>query len=255
MSRAGNFRASRSEVSFGLSEDSAEELGQYEIELSDGRTVSLAGKIDRLDIAQIDDEKAAIVFDYKRIPRTFNWSKFYYGLDMQLPIYMLALRNSATTQEKIVGAFYMPVDVAAKKASPDEVEQMAETPSYKAKGIFDGRYAEQLDGDVNSAWSNFYNFRQTKKDGQYGNYNTSGVLKTDDFEKVLHFAGSKIFQLAQDILSGTIDVHPYRLGSESPCQWCDYRSVCRFDWQTNNYNSLATVSKPAVLESIGAGDG
>jgi len=254
MSRAGSFRARHSEVSFGQVNDSVEDLGQYEIALANGRTLSMSGKIDRLDIAQIDGEKIAVVFDYKRTPTSFNWSKFYYGLDMQLPIYMLALRNCAAIQEKIVGAFYMPVDVTAKKASLEDIEEAAEKPNYKAKGIFDGRYTEQLDKSA-SKNSEFYNFYVTKDGQPYGSYGNRGVLKAADFESVLQFAGKKIVQLAQEILHGTIDVHPYRLGTESPCQWCDYRSVCRFDWQVNNYNSLATLSKPAVLEAIGAGDG
>jgi len=248
---AGSFRPTRSEVSFGQIKDALEQLGKYEIALSNGRTLSMSGKIDRLDVAQIDDEKITVVFDYKRTATSFNWSKFYYGLDMQLTIYMLALRNTPQAHGKVIGAFYMPVDV--KTPESDDNEKETEAPGYKAKGIFNGKYAPCLDKSA-SKESKFYNFFVTKDGQPYGNYVNRGALKPEDFENVLRFTRNKIIQLAEEILRGTIDIHPYRIGSQSSCLWCDYKSVCRFDWQINNYNSLATISKPAVLEAIGAGN-
>jgi len=251
---AGSFRPTRSEVSFGQIKDALEQLGKYEIALPNGHTLSMSGIIDRLDVAEIDDEEIAVVFDYKSNPTPFNWSKFYYGLDMQLPIYLLALRNNSKVCKKVAGAFYMPVDVKTKKPDSDDNEKETQAPDYKAKGIFNGKYAPYLDKSA-SKDSTFYNFFVTKDGQPYGHYGNRGALKPEDFEKVLRFAHQKTVQLAHEILSGKIEIHPYRLGTKSPCQWCDYKSVCRFDWQINDYNSLATVSKEAVLEAIGAGNG
>ena len=39
------------------------------------------------------------------------------------------------------------------------------------------------------------------------------------------------------------------------CSNCDYRPVCRFDWQTNDYRFLKRVSKSEVLTEAGANDG
>ncbi|MHC4575078.1 MAG: PD-(D/E)XK nuclease family protein, partial [Planctomycetota bacterium] len=54
MVRAGNFRPCRSEVSFGDVRDARDTLGEYEIRLSNNRVLLLSGKIDRLDVADID---------------------------------------------------------------------------------------------------------------------------------------------------------------------------------------------------------
>ncbi|MHC4488929.1 MAG: PD-(D/E)XK nuclease family protein, partial [Planctomycetota bacterium] len=232
MVRAGSFRPSFSEVSFGRAEETPETIGQYELTLPDNHLLSLNGKIDRLDIADIDNKRVAIVFDYKRRDTSFNWSKFYYGLDMQLLIYMLAVRNAAG---------YMPVEVAPARATLDELSQKTDSFSYKAKGIFNGRIFQLLDIAASSGWSKFYSFRITTKDEQYGNYRISGALRPDDFEKVLKFTERKIVQLAEEIVSGKIDVWPYRIGTESPCSYCKYKSVCRFDWQINDYNFLESL--------------
>jgi ATP-dependent helicase/nuclease subunit B len=215
----------------------------------------LDGKIDRIDIAKVDTEKVAIILDYKRRDRSFSWSKLYYGLDMQLPIYMLAAGNASDSQfrmQNVVGAFYMPVEVSPTGAALEELSQRAEGFNYKAKGIFNGEFFDQLDGLTSSGWSEFYSFHISKRDNQYGDYGKSGALRPNDFEKVLEFTEQKIIELAEEILSGGIDVKPYRLGTDSPCSFCDYKAVCRFDWQINDYNFLESVGKNAVLKLIPA---
>jgi len=259
MVRAGSFRPSFSEVSFGqlrhseCREEPPDTLGKYELALGDNRVLSLDGKIDRLDIAEVDGEKIAIVFDYKRRDMPFSWSKFYYGLDMQLPLYMLAIRNAAGSKTKnVAGAFYMPVEVSPQRATLDEISKKTDIFNYKAKGIFNGRFSQLLDSAASSGWSKFYSFRITSKDEQYGNYGISAALKPDDFEKVLRFTEQKIVKLVQEILSGGIDVRPYRLSDKSPCSYCEYNSVCRFDWQINDYNILVSLGKAEVIEKMEA---
>jgi ATP-dependent helicase/nuclease subunit B len=253
MVRAGSFRPSLSEVSFGRAKDALETLGKYELALPDDRSVSLNGKIDRLDIADVNGENIALVFDYKRKAQSFSWSKFYYGLDIQLPLYMLAILNAAGSKIKnVAGAFYMPVEVSPEKSTLDEMKKKTEKYAYKANGIFNGELFRQLD---NSDTNRFYNFLVTKKGDQYGRKNTSGALQPADFVKVLKYAEKKIIDLAVQILSGEIDVRPYRLSGKSPCSYCKYISVCRFDWQINDYKPLISLGKSRVLEMMEVVDG
>jgi ATP-dependent helicase/nuclease subunit B len=177
---------------------------------------------------------------------------------MQAGIYMAAVREASGLKcniEKVAGAFYMPVEREIKSVDIDQAPVETDSFNYKAKGIFNGEYSSQLDSILSSGWSKFYNFRVTSKDKQYGNYNVSGVLKPGDFEKVLQFTREKIMQLAEKIINGTIDISPYRLGGKSPCTYCEYKPVCRFDWQINDYNSLTSLGKTEVLERIGSING
>jgi ATP-dependent helicase/nuclease subunit B len=235
MVRAGTFRPVLSEVPFGRPNDL---LGEYKILLPDGRQLFLTGKIDRLDVAKVNGEKVAVIFDYKRREKSFSWSEFYYGLDMQLPVYMLAVRNAANSRYRnAAGAFYIPVEISVEE-------------TRKAKGIFNGKFYRQFDGTVESRSSKFYNFQVSKGNGQYGDYGRSGALKPDDFEKVLQFTEKKIVKLIKEILSGRIEIRPYRLSQKSPCSYCEYKAVCRFDWQINDYNDLPSVGKGKVFEEM-----
>ncbi|HUT31620.1 MAG TPA: PD-(D/E)XK nuclease family protein [Sedimentisphaerales bacterium] len=250
MVRAGTFSPSRSEVAFGAVRDARDNLGSYEIALARNRLLFLDGKIDRIDVADIGDAKVALVFDYKRRPRTFSWSHLYHGLDMQLAIYMLAVRNTPAGYEQVAGAFYMPVEVSPDKGTLEKLSSETEGFAHKARGIFNGEFAEQLDRQA-SRESIFYNFYGTKDGRPYGSYATRGALRPADFEKVLTFTARKMVALARDILSGKIDVNPYRLNTQSPCGYCVYRPVCRFDWQINDYNILQPVNKTQILENGG----
>jgi len=253
MVRAGSFRPKFSEVSFGKIRDTRDTLGSYELKLSDGRILSLNGKIDRLDCADVENQKISLIFDYKRRDTTPSWRKLYYGLDLQLPIYMLAVRNAADRSiQNIVGAFYMPIEVSPNKITLGELPDKRDSFNYKAKGLFNGDFFRQLDrSDSNT----FYNFFVTKKGDQYGYDGISGALRPGVFETLLRFAEQKIIQLVQEIVSGKIDVSPYRLGQESPCSYCRYKPVCRFDWQINDYNFLESLNKSQVLGRAEVVDG
>jgi len=251
MVRAGSFRPKLSEVSFGEVQDAQERIGKFELTLTDGRILSLDGKIDRLDIAEHEGKKLAVVFDYKRRETSFNWSKYYYGLDMQLPIYILAVKNADKPKVKnVIGAFYMPVETAIGQAAIDELSEKTEKFWYKAKGILNGEFWLHFDREA-SKDSRYYNYYVTKDVVPYGNYGNRDALKPADFDRVLDFAGQRIVELAGKILSGEIEVGPYRLGTESPCGYCKYKPVCRFDWQINEYNFLQSLNKLQVLDKVG----
>ena len=243
MVRAGQFWPSESEVWFGKA---GEGIGDYKLAIENGRILSLSGKIDRIDVAQINGKQAALVFDYKSKGKFFDWSKFRHGLDMQLAIYLLAVRSSKKYGD-IAGAFYMPVDGGMKKAFPDELDARKDSFNHKAKGIFNGEYFDRIDSNA-SGWSKYYNLFSSEKNGPYGHYSTSGALKPKDFEKVLRLAEENIIRIGEQIASGKIEITPYKLGDETACSVCKYQSVCRFDWQINDYNPLTGGGKGAVVE-------
>jgi ATP-dependent helicase/nuclease subunit B len=254
MVQVGKFRPKLSEVSFGEAKGASSTIGKYELVLSDGRVLSLDGKIDRIDIAKLDDEKLALVFDYKRRDKPFSWSKLYYGLDMQLPIYMLGCRNASDAHFKIqnvAGAFYMPVEVKVKAATLDELPKKTESLVIKQRA-FSTAASHNTWIKMPRKTANFIISTSRKTDNPTAAMKT---LRPSDFEKILKFTKKKIIQLAQEILSGKIDVKPYRLNEKSPCSFCDYKAVCRFDWQINDYNPLKSLRKPAALNEMEATSG
>jgi ATP-dependent helicase/nuclease subunit B len=219
---------------------------QLVIPLSEGKSVILRGIIDRIDIADIDGQKAALIFDYKRRETSVAWDKLSNGLDLQLGVYMIAARNILIDGQKpdiAVGAFYLPVESSTARKG-DKF-------SRKAKGIFNGELYEGLNTNAPGGWNEFYNFFIGKDAAPYGHYGNSGALRPEEFDNLLEFVKSKIISHAEKILSGQIDILPYRSSGQVPCDFCDFKKLCRFDIHFNDYNELQPTKKDALINSLG----
>ncbi|MCD4831715.1 MAG: exodeoxyribonuclease V subunit gamma [Anaerohalosphaeraceae bacterium] len=252
VARAGSFEQAAGELAFGR----GSQLLAYSVEISGGRKMLIHGKIDRVDIAAIDGKNYALIFDYKTSEKRFSYSMLSAGLSMQLLVYCLALRgNSVEGFENIypAGAFYLPIQhipqlVNLSKPTGEKIVR-------KPKGFFDGDIYKLLDNNIESGNSQFYSFFVSKKDTQpYGHYETRSVLKPDDFESIFVLAESKIKSIAEQIFSGNISARPYRHSSQSPCGYCDYKSLCRFDWQINQYRDIPSVKKSTLLSEQKQGE-
>lgn len=241
VSAAGVFRQRVSEYDFS---DAA-----VSIAIEPGKILNLTGRIDRVDCAEIDGRLTAIVIDYKTSVQTMSWKEFVNGLDLQLPVYLLALQKlkpDGLAIEDVAGAFYLPIELKPQDAKYENADTMPLT--IKARGILNGRFVEALDAHCEKG-SKYYSFAY--KDGEpYSDYNRKDALRPEEFAAALHFAEQKIRELVGRLVSGAIGAYPYRLGKQSPCEHCDFRPVCKFDWQLNDYNIMPTPDKAEVMQRI-----
>ena len=78
------------------------DFGSVDLVLEDGKKVSLIGRIDRLD----GDGEYIFITDYKQstVPAS---NALDIGLDMQMPIYMLAVNQNFAGGKKIAGESYL----------------------------------------------------------------------------------------------------------------------------------------------------
>jgi len=246
---AGSFTQIASEIGFG----DKFSLPAIEIKLEKGKELHIEGKIDRVDIVSKSGVTYCLVIDYKTSQTKINWSLFSAGLDLQLPIYLLAVRNRAVGENKNLvplGAFYFQIQTFAQSSDLDNIEKKSGKIVRKPGGIFNGRYFQLIDGKTEPGKNSpFYSFQITK-DGQFGRYETSSLLTDEHFSKVLSFAENKLKELGSRILAGEIDITPYRHVKNVACTYCPYKSLCRFDWQINDYAEIKKVSKTEFLNEL-----
>ena len=245
----GQFRPFMAEAEFG---DAQASLGEFVLDLEDGRQVALYGKVDRIDLCGQGQAGRAVVFDYKSTDRSPDWTKMWYGLDLQLLVYVLALRHAQAAgrvQALGCGAFFVPIETSGKKVDLSLSQDKLQGFKRKAKGLFDAAMASDLD-PVEKGESPYYNFFVKNTGEALGHYNTRGAMESDRFERLLEFGRQKIQSLSQGILEGHMPVAPYRRGTSTPCTYCDFRALCRFDWQTHTCRSLESINKTEALESL-----
>ena len=246
--RAGSFRPYLFEAGFGGKMDP---LGQARLALPDGRPVVIRGKIDRIDLAEDRGQRVAVVTDYKTSEHTFDWSGLYHGLDLQLPIYLIAIGSASEAgliDAEPVGAFYLQVELL-----PDRYQEGKQL-NRRARGIFDGRYHRLLDIQAKGQ-SRFYSFHVDRKGEPYAHYARRDVLRPDHFKAVLAHAKKVALELAGQILSGLISARPVRCGNKIACEDCDYMSFCRFDQTFGQYRELETIDKGRFIDRLGGGNG
>lgn len=245
-------------VSFELPFHETGDLRAAVIPLSPGSKLSLQGRIDRVDVCEREDEVFVKVVDYKSGNTTFDLGAFFYGLQLQLVIYLQAaveMESKADPGKKAVpaGILYSPVKdpFFRTEAAPDE-EQLRNglLKALRPSGLVNGReeIVEAMDRNFTGA-SLVIPVQRTSK-GAVGN--RSKVATTEQFEGLGRFAREKARQLGRGILQGQIAAAPYKRKQSTACDYCEYRAVCGFDPRLPSfaYRTIRKQEDAQIWQSI-----
>lgn len=85
--KQGSFQPDDYELSFRFAED----LDSIHVDLSEEEKMHLQGRIDRIDVSEDAEHVYVKVIDYKSGNKKFDLAALYYGLQLQLVVYMLSL--------------------------------------------------------------------------------------------------------------------------------------------------------------------
>lgn len=249
----GDFRPEAFEVSF----DVLENLDSLNIALSEKEKVRLRGRIDRVDIGETNDRVYVKVIDYKSGERRFDLAALYYGLQLQLVVYMNAaveLTQKKYPNKEVVPAamlYYRMTDpmVEGENLTPEEVNAKI-LQELKMTGM-----VNESDEAVRMLDKTFTDKSEIlplerKKDGSFSA--VSSVMSEEDMRTVSSYVNHKIRGLGREILDGTISVNPCELGSEKACTYCVYKRVCGFDDGTEGYRQrkLEKMKAEEVLQRM-----
>jgi len=243
---AGDFKVAHNEVAFGLANPNEDlVLDAIEISLESGNAkMLLQGRIDRVDIGEIDDAEYVKVIDYKSGKKQFSLDEVYHGLDMQLLMYLgafvekMAQTKGDAPAKKILpaAAFYFNLlnpmlDYDASLDDPNVYTQKL-LEKFKMSGLVldDDKMLNALDADAMS-------FKK-------GN----AVISAEDFTRLMQHTRRLAKRAGEDILAGNIDISPCHHDKKTPCGFCDYRSICKFDASNaDNYRILPSIKNNEVL--------
>lgn len=230
--RQGMFEPEGFELSFQMTS----ELDTVNIALSEEERLRLIGRIDRVDTCRQGEKLYVKVIDYKSGNRKFDIAALYYGLQLQLVVYMNAaveLEKKKNPDMHVIPAamlYYHVNDPMTEtdrgEPEPAEIER-AILEELKMTGMVSGdeEVIRLLDKDFET--KSVLLPVAKKKDGSYTQ--ASSVLSDEDFETVSNFVNHKIRELGTEILDGDIGLRPYEQKEQTACTYCAYKSVCGFD--------------------------
>ena len=248
----GDFTPAGYEVGFGIHEA----LPPIVIELGDGGSLILNGKIDRVDLLDAEGTRYVKIIDYKSGNKTFSFQDIYYGLQLQLLIYLdayLKYYKKTGAELKPGGVFYFriaePTLALDKEVSAEQIEKTL-FENMKMSGLLlqDDAIIESLDHSLRpertkglSGTSAIVPVGFTKK-GEYSS--TSNLASEEQYEAILQFVTQRTREIGEAMKAGIITPLPFKDRDRSPCSYCKYRSICRHDYEEKpKFRKLKKISK------------
>ena len=252
--KQGSFQPDDYELSFRFAED----LDSIHVDLSEDEKMHLQGRIDRIDVSEDTEHVYVKVIDYKSGNRKFDLAALYYGLQLQLVVYMNAameMESRKHPDKEIVPAalLYYHIDDPTIE-TPVELtdEQINEQILAKLRmnGVVnsDPEVVERLDRYMQD--KSVVIPVEKKKDGSFSA--RSGVLSREEMQLISSYVDAKIRSIGREILDGKIAANPYEKGNEEACTYCAYKKVCGFDGSIPGYEKrqLEDLDKQTLMQRM-----
>jgi ATP-dependent helicase/nuclease subunit B len=226
------------------------------IQLPSGDKIDLIGRIDRVDELEMEDGTYIRIVDYKSGNKGFKLSDVYYGLQLQLLVYLDAiLSNKDKYIEK--GAFpgavlYFrvedPIISSEGEMTQKEIEDKI-LKELKMKGLIlkDIRIIKAMDKELENGYSAVIP-AQLIKGPEIGEKTSGATL--EQFEILRKYVRKIVVDLCEDMLKGNISIEPYKKKKNTPCSYCKFAAICQFDTSIsdNKYKYLNDKKNEEVWE-------
>ena len=253
---AGGFEKIEAEVPF-----NSRELKAFSLPLSEGVVLSLRGKIDRIDTAEKDGKVYIRVVDYKTSEHKVDYTQIYYGLQLQLLLYLKAAEeraHRASPDQDVVPAgvyYYVLQDKAVKEEKVKKAGGSTEDvvlSSMRMEGITNREDSsveltdrEMADrGQASKASSRVASYLTRLKNGKLQEPrkgSDSFIMTSEELKGLSEFALSKAKALSEEIISGDISVRP--TDAKENCANCAYSKFCGFNGQIPGYREKRTAKR------------
>lgn len=190
-----------------------------------GQIIRVEGRIDRIDTWRQGNQVYARVIDYKSGLTSFDISRVWAGLDLQLMLYLRAAMGWRQAPLP-AGVFYLSLKqpfVDTTSLEDADIEQLIAN-NLLMDGVFvdDPDVVAALDRGIRDGEAQVIKLRGKGKVADNG-------LSPELLEKLL----ARTVALAQDavraVMAGDIRVLPLDDSEKGGCAYCNYAAICRFE--------------------------
>ena len=222
------------------------QIPAFELELEDGSKIVLNGKVDRVDILKTEEQTFVRVMDYKTGSKKFDLNDVLHGLNMQMLLYLFAIRaNGAERYGKVVpaGVLYVPA-----KSKDEKLERSAQADEINQLVIKDGRMSGLVLDDDRVIHSTDRECTGTVIAGRSGM--ADSLITLEQLGLLEKAVCGSVKEMGEKLHSGIVAPKPKFGGSyKIPCEYCAYSEICLHegDSQENDYGKMRFK---ACLESL-----
>lgn len=183
------------------------------------------GIIDKLMFKEKDNMTYAAIIDYKTGNVQVDLANTYYGISMQLPIYVYLVKNMSKLSNIFIVGFYLQKilhDEIKRDLKKSYVEQKKDllklngysTDNIKALSYFDPDYEDSK-------------MIKGMKTTNQGFYHYTKIITEEEIENLCEFIDQKINNAAEKIINADFTINPKRIdGKPVGCDFCPYNYIC-----------------------------
>lgn len=200
-------------------------------------SVCLVGIADRVDVFEKDGRKYIRIIDYKSGSKTFDLQYVYYGLDVQMLMYLYALSENGASiygETTPAGCMYVganPKIVSIKKNGGYAEAEEELWKKHPRSGLF------LNDTAVLNAMEN----------GLGGKYipvklrqSSPPLVTEEEFGKLFSHIKKLLKDMATSLLNGNTDKNPIKTKKKDGCEYCVYNSFCFYNGTGRGMEKIGT---------------
>ena len=218
-----------------------------------GIDLTIRGAVDRVDGWRHDGTLYLRVVDYKTGKKALSLSDIWYGVGMQMLLYLFALTRLGGGQFGDMplapgGVLYAPArDVIVsvpKTASPEEIEKVRRKELTRSGLILRDPtvIAAMEQGDTPAFIPVKFN-----KDG---NPSGDSLVTAEELDRLGRHIDSTLLSLGREMRRGTVTPLPLGGSVSSPCGYCEFRGACHHNIRTDGVRYLPPLKRDEVLEKL-----
>lgn len=189
----------------------------------DTLTISVSGKVDRIDTAQAEGEQLVRVIDYKTGGKEFKLDEAEKGLNLQMLLYLFAIWQGSESGRAFAGAtpagiLYMPAKALTPTFDRHEGGEEAKEKLYRMNGLVldEERVLRAMEGGQPGAFIE----KPSSRSPQNSRITREGLSHLREEVEGL------LTEMGRDLLAGHIQPEPKGYGNRLPCGWCEYKTLC-----------------------------
>lgn len=199
--------------------------------LPDGGYVEVNGKIDRVDIMELNSKRYVRIVDYKTGSKSFKLSDLLIGMNMQMVLYLIAVVENGNERYGEItpaGILYMPAGRPSVIIESDKDQDNMNYSKIYRKTRMSGII---LDEEV------IIESMEEKKRGLFipisiknGKLNgKESLISSEKIKLIMKYVEKMVIDMASDLRKGDISINPISWENGDSCQWCSYKPVCGFE--------------------------
>lgn len=246
------FAQSRFEpAAFELAIGEAGAVAPLVLSTADGGEVLVEGTVDRVDIAQLDGKRYVRVVDYKSGRKTFRLSDVFYGLNMQMLLYLFSIWENgagALADTLPAGVLYLPAMGGYQAGARGDDQKFSEKRlrQYRMNGLILSEPAvlAAMEADGKGIYIPV----------RAGQSESDALATLAQLGMLRRLVEERVRAMAERLHAGEITACPTGHGEDAPCRHCDYRGVCGFE-EGDPVREMRNLSRDEIFSSMEGEDG